>query len=94
MGTKYCPILRTKQDQVHPIGFIRLGLSVWVRPGVHGLSISACVGAPGRSRSVDLCLCGCTQAFTVCTMIYMVVGACGYSAFRQRTAGDVLRNLG
>lgn len=34
------------------------------------------------------------DAFLLCTLLYMTVGACGYAAFRARTAGDLLRNFG
>eukprot|EP00884_Botryococcus_braunii_P010425 jgi/Botrbrau1/19384/Bobra.0338s0014.1 len=34
------------------------------------------------------------KAMLVCALVYIAVGACGYSSFRQMTAGDVLRNLG
>jgi len=34
------------------------------------------------------------KSLTTCGSIYTVVGIGGYCAFRQRTAGDVLRNLG
>jgi len=34
------------------------------------------------------------QALSACAALYIIVGVCGYMAFRDRTSGDVLRNFG
>ncbi|KAK9816581.1 hypothetical protein WJX72_002235 [[Myrmecia] bisecta] len=34
------------------------------------------------------------KAMFACTVVYLIVGVCGYATFRQRTAGDILRNFG
>ncbi|KAL0050456.1 hypothetical protein WJX82_011533 [Trebouxia sp. C0006] len=34
------------------------------------------------------------KAMFLCTLVYITVGVCGYTAFKDRTAGDVLRNFG
>lgn len=47
-----------------------------------------------RSPSVQRMTGVVKQALTVCAVLYIIVGACGYMAFRDRTAGDVLRNFG
>eukprot|EP00873_Tetraselmis_striata_P002251 jgi/Tetstr1/422515/TSEL_001276.t1 len=47
-----------------------------------------------RSPSVPRMRAVARKSLIGCGAVYFVVGLCGYLAFRQRTAGDVLRNLG
>eukprot|EP00951_Prasinocladus_malaysianus_P041296 scaffold485644_cov52-Prasinocladus_malaysianus.AAC.1 len=47
-----------------------------------------------RTSSVSRMQNVVSKSLTGCAMVYIIVGIGGYMAFRQRTAGDVLRNLG
>lgn len=47
-----------------------------------------------RAPSVQRMTSVVKQALSACAVLYVIVGVCGYLAFRERTAGDVLRNFG
>ncbi|GAB4819563.1 hypothetical protein N2152v2_006609 [Parachlorella kessleri] len=47
-----------------------------------------------RSASVTRMTGVIQKSMLLSTLVYLLVGACGYIAFGQRTAGDVLRNFG
>ncbi|KAA6420194.1 MAG: hypothetical protein FRX49_09857 [Trebouxia sp. A1-2] len=47
-----------------------------------------------KSPSVKRMTLVAQKAMFLCTLVYITVGVCGYTAFKDRTAGDVLRNFG